>query len=82
MKRLRITRGGQVSVPAEIRHRWGGSTLTLEDLGDHVVLRPAPDDLITATRGSLKDLDASSEELRRAARDEELAAGERRDVGG
>ncbi len=83
MKRIRITRGGQVSVPAEIRHRWGGSTITMEDLGDHIVLRPAPDDLIAATRGSLRDLaaDVSSEQMRAAAREEESAAEERRGSG-
>lgn len=50
-----MTGGGQVSVPAEIRHRWNSSRLTLEDHGDHVVLRPVPDDPIAAARGSLKE---------------------------
>lgn len=60
-------------MPARIRHRWGGSTLSLEDHGDHVVLRPAPDDPIAAARGALKDLagDVTSEEMRREARAEE-----------
>lgn len=79
MKRLRITRGGQISVPAELRHRWGGSIVTLEDRGDHAVIRPAPDDPITAARGSLKHLadGATSEEMRREARAED-AEGEAR----
>jgi bifunctional DNA-binding transcriptional regulator/antitoxin component of YhaV-PrlF toxin-antitoxin module len=73
MTRLKITRGGQISVPARIRHRWGGSTLSLEDHGDHVVLRPAPDDPIAAARGALRDLagGVSSEEMRHAARAED-----------
>jgi bifunctional DNA-binding transcriptional regulator/antitoxin component of YhaV-PrlF toxin-antitoxin module len=71
--RLKISRGGQISVPAHIRHRWGGSTVALEDHGDHVVLRPAPDDPIAAARGALKDLagDVTSEEMRREAREED-----------
>ena len=80
MKRLRITRGGQISVPAELRHRWGGSIVTLEDRGDHAVIRPAPDDPITAARGALKHLagGTTSEELRREARAEEAEREARR----
>lgn len=71
--RLKISKGGQISVPAAIRHRWGGSTIALEDHGDHVVLRPAPDDPIAAARGDLKDVagEMTSEEMRREARAEE-----------
>jgi bifunctional DNA-binding transcriptional regulator/antitoxin component of YhaV-PrlF toxin-antitoxin module len=55
MRRLTITRGGQVSVPAAIRRRWGTSTVIAEDLGDALVLRPAPDDPIAAAGGALAD---------------------------
>jgi bifunctional DNA-binding transcriptional regulator/antitoxin component of YhaV-PrlF toxin-antitoxin module len=73
MPRLKVSKGGQISVPAAIRHRWGGSTISLEDHGDHVVLRPAPDDPIAAARGDLKDLadGMTSDEMRREARAEE-----------
>jgi bifunctional DNA-binding transcriptional regulator/antitoxin component of YhaV-PrlF toxin-antitoxin module len=81
MKRhLRISRGGQVSIPATIRHRWGTSTLTLDDQGDRIVLEPAPDDPIAAADGALAvefshvDLDR----LRRKAREDERAAEARR----
>ena len=40
-QRMKITKGGQVSIPAPIRHRWGTSTVTLEDLGDRIVLAAA-----------------------------------------
>jgi bifunctional DNA-binding transcriptional regulator/antitoxin component of YhaV-PrlF toxin-antitoxin module len=80
MKRIRITRGGQISVPAEIRHRWGGSTVTLEDRGDYAVIRPAPDDPIAAARGALKHLadGVTSEDMRREARDEDAEIDARR----
>jgi len=80
MKRLKISRGGQISVPAELRHRWGGSTVTLEDRGDHAVLRPAPDDPVAAARGSLRQLagDRTSDEMRRDARSEEAELEARR----
>lgn len=79
MKTAKITRGGQISIPSSIRRRWGTSTLALEDLGDRVVLRPAPDDPIAAARGALAgELSMSSEELRAAARETEAQAERRR----
>jgi AbrB family looped-hinge helix DNA binding protein len=79
MKMTKITRGGQISIPSSIRHRWGTSTLALEDLGDRVVLRPAPDDPIAAARGALAgELSMSSGQLRKAARDAEAVAEHRR----
>jgi bifunctional DNA-binding transcriptional regulator/antitoxin component of YhaV-PrlF toxin-antitoxin module len=80
MKRLRITRGGQISMPAELRHRWGAAVVTLEDRGDHAVIRPAPDDPITAARGALKQFarGTTSAELRREARLEDAEIEDRR----
>lgn len=51
IKRLVISRGGQISVPAAVRKRWGTRAVTAEDRGDELVLRPAPDDAIAAVRG-------------------------------
>jgi AbrB family looped-hinge helix DNA binding protein len=79
MKTAKITRGGQISIPSSIRHRWGTSKLALEDLGDRVVLRPAPDDPITAARGALAgEISMSSGELRAKAREAEAVAEGRR----
>jgi AbrB family looped-hinge helix DNA binding protein len=77
MRTVKVTTGGQISVPAEIRRRWGTSTLALEDLGDRLVLTPAPDDPIAAARGALSGV-GDSMELRRAARDTEATAEQRR----
>lgn len=80
MRRLRISRGGQVSVPANVRHRWGTNTVLAEDRGDALVLRPAEDDPLKALRGSLKGrLEQSSKQLRAVARDDEKAALNRRE---
>ena len=46
-----ISKGGQVSVPASVRKRWGTRAVLAEDRGDRLVLRPAPDDPIAAVRG-------------------------------
>ena len=50
-KVLPISRGGQISIPAEIRHRWGASRVLIQDEGDRLVLKPAPEDPIAAARG-------------------------------
>jgi bifunctional DNA-binding transcriptional regulator/antitoxin component of YhaV-PrlF toxin-antitoxin module len=52
-KRMKISKGGQVSIPAPIRKRWGTTTITLDDQGDQIVLKPAPDDPIAAAAGAL-----------------------------
>jgi AbrB family looped-hinge helix DNA binding protein len=79
MRRAKISRGGQISIPSGIRRRWGTSTLSLEDLGDRVVLRPAPDDPIGAARGALAgELSMDSTRLRAAAREAEAVAERRR----
>ena len=44
MKIARITTGGQISLPAAVRKRWATGRVAVEDNGDHVVLKPIPDD--------------------------------------
>ncbi len=78
MRTFKITRGGQISIPAGIRHRWKTTVVTLEDFDDHVVLRPAVADPIAAARGALAgELELSSAELRARAREDERAAEQR-----
>ncbi len=81
--RMRISKGGQISIPAHIRHRWGTSTVALEDRGDRIVLQPAPDDPIAAAEGALAGefggLDLAR--LRRHAREDEQVAEMRRQSG-
>jgi AbrB family looped-hinge helix DNA binding protein len=78
--RLKISRGGQISIPASIRHRWGTSTLSLDDQGDRIVLEPAADDPIAAAEGALAAelgrLDVGK--LRRKAREDDRVAETRR----
>lgn len=74
MTKLKITAGGQVSLPAEIRRRWGTQAVYIEDLGDHAVVRPLPDDPIAAVRGLWKDRGISTDELRQQAREDEAVA--------
>jgi bifunctional DNA-binding transcriptional regulator/antitoxin component of YhaV-PrlF toxin-antitoxin module len=78
MRTFKITRGGQISIPAGIRHRWKTTVVTLEDFDDHVVLRPAVADPIAAARGALAgEVKLSSAELRARAREDERTAEQR-----
>ena len=66
-----ITKSGQMSVPAPIRHRWNTRRVVIVDNGTHIVVTPVPEDPIAAFRGSLAGRGPSSEELRRLDREEE-----------
>ena len=79
--RHRITRAGQVSIPAEVRERWGASNVLILDEGDQIVLRPVPASPIEAVRGILKGkgrADITATEAVRQARREDNAASERK----
>jgi AbrB family looped-hinge helix DNA binding protein len=79
-KRMKISKGGQVSIPAPIRKRWGTTTVTLEDRGGEVVLKPAPDDPIAAAAGAFagEGRGVGLETIRREEREAELEAEERK----
>lgn len=78
--RMKVSKGGQISIPAAIRHRWGTSTVALDDQGDRIVIVPAADDPITAAERSLAaefgSLDMAR--LRHRARADERAAEDRK----
>lgn len=79
MKRLKISAGGQVSVPAEVRHRWKTKVIVADDRGDHLVLRPAPEDPIEAALGAFADLPGPTvDEARRLDREEEAEIEDRK----
>ncbi len=52
--------------------------MAIEDLGDHLVLKPVPEDPIAAARGALQGRIGSTAKLREAARRDELEAERRR----
>jgi bifunctional DNA-binding transcriptional regulator/antitoxin component of YhaV-PrlF toxin-antitoxin module len=77
---LRISKGGQVSIPAPIRKRWKTNELVAEDHGDKLVLRPAPDDPIERAYGAFKHLfeGTSVAEVMAEYKEEELEIEEER----
>jgi bifunctional DNA-binding transcriptional regulator/antitoxin component of YhaV-PrlF toxin-antitoxin module len=76
MWRHRVTAAGQLSLPADVRRRWATSTVVLEDEGDHLVVRPVPDDAIAGARGAFagRGKGLTSLQLKEFAREDELRA--------
>ncbi len=66
-------------MPAEVRKRWKTRTVSVEDHGDSIVVRPAPEDPIEAVQALFAGRDGpSSDEMRREFREEEMEAEERK----
>jgi len=78
MKQATISKGGQISVPADVRRRWGTSRVLVEDLGDSIVLRPIRVDPIGAAIGSLAEPGPTSDAARATLRQDEAATNVRR----
>lgn len=78
MEVLKISKGGQISIPARIRKRWGVQRLIVDDRGDVLVVTPLPDDPLKAARGALVGPGPTSDEMRRIAREEEAEIEDRK----
>lgn len=48
----KVTRNGQVSLPAALRHRWAAGSVLVIDRGDYAIVRPIPADPVEALRGA------------------------------
>jgi bifunctional DNA-binding transcriptional regulator/antitoxin component of YhaV-PrlF toxin-antitoxin module len=76
--RVRVSRNGQVSVPAAVRHRWDTTTVLVIDRGDYAIIRPVPDDPIESLHSAYAGPGKTSEEARSADRAAEAAIENRR----
>lgn len=65
---MTVSRNGQVSIPAATRARWKTRQVIVVDLGDRVVMRPAPDQPIGDLEGKYKGRGPSADRARRQAR--------------
>jgi bifunctional DNA-binding transcriptional regulator/antitoxin component of YhaV-PrlF toxin-antitoxin module len=74
MKTASISRGGQISIPGNVRRRWGTRLVSVEDQGNALVIRPIPSDPIGAAIGSLAGRAPSTDEMRAELREAEAAA--------
>ncbi len=73
-----ISKGGQISIPARIRKRWGARRLILDDHGDQLIVIPVPNDPIAAVRGAFAGPGPTSDEIRRMEREEDAEIEERK----
>ena len=83
MKRVaRITKGGQISIPAEVRHRWVTERVEIVDQGQELVVRPLPADPVAALQGSMPPLTPgmTSDRMRELDHEAERAAEARKDI--
>jgi bifunctional DNA-binding transcriptional regulator/antitoxin component of YhaV-PrlF toxin-antitoxin module len=79
MATMKITTSGQVSIPAEIRRRWGVTRLRMVDHGDHVTIEPLPDNPWEASIGAFTNMSGLTvDEARKLERKEEAEREERR----
>lgn len=66
--RAKVTRNGQVSLPAELRHRWATGAVLVIDRGDYAIVRPIPTDPVAALRGAHAGPGPSTQQARAAER--------------
>src|SRR5687767_1741054 len=78
MKATRISKGGQIQVPASVRRRWATDEILIQDYGTFLRIVPIPDDPIGAVSGSLGGPGPTVNEMMRQLREEEAEAEERK----
>lgn len=77
MRVTRISQGGQIQIPAEVRKRWGTRDVIVDDGGTYLRIRPMPDDPISAVAGIFAQSGGpTSAESARLRREEDIAAEE------
>lgn len=78
-KLQKISKGGQLSVPAPVRKRWGTTSVLVEDHGDALVVRPTSDDPIEAAYGAFVPPGGpTTAQVRRDEREDEAKIEKRR----
>lgn len=72
---MKVTASGQVSVPAEVRRRWGTTRVKITDEGDRLIVEPEPENPFRDLIGILAGPGPTSDEMKA----EERAAEEERE---
>lgn len=76
-----VSRNGQISVPAAVRRRWRTRSVLVIDRGDYAIVRPIPDDPVTALEGAHAGPGVTADDARAAERAAEQEAARRRASG-
>ncbi len=75
---MKVSRNGQVSIPAEARARWNAERVVVVDLGDRVVLRPLPQDPVEELVGKYRRGPATDAARQRARKGDAAAEARKR----
>lgn len=75
---MKVSRNGQVSIPAETRNRWHAERVVVVDLGDRLVIRPLPADSVGELVGKYADRGPSTSRSRTTARADDRRRVERK----
>ena len=68
---MKVSRNGQMSIPAEARSRWHADHVVVVDLGDRLVVRPLPPEPVASLVGKYADRGPSTDRARATARADE-----------
>lgn len=79
--KAKVTRNGQVSLPAELRRRWNAGAVLVIDRGDYAIVRPVPDDPVTELLGAHAGPGPTIEQARAREREAEAEREARRGGG-
>ena len=74
---MKVSRNGQVSIPADARARWNADRVVVVDLGDRIVMRPLSEDAAGDLIGKYRR-GPSTDDARRSARADDAAAEKRK----
>lgn len=70
---VKITSNGQISIPADIRRRWGVQRVVVIDRGAFAVVRGVPDEPVAMFRGRFRGPGPTTDELREREREADRA---------
>lgn len=69
--KAKVTANGQISLPAELRRRWGVREVLVVDRGDYAEVRPHPEDVLATLKGTWAGQGLDTEIMRRIGREED-----------
>lgn len=77
---MKISRNGQISIPAEVRKRWNTDRVIVMDTSDGLIVRPFDPEAVDKLMGKYQHLvNETSDEMRRAIREEQAQKEDERD---